>query len=139
MSSTDIIPQDFDGIDAPAYYRGGKGLAVRAQTAFGGATKREYESVDVSTECRDIFVHAFDLCFCDAEPTVETAKKWLHACSYADELVRLQMAEMPEGWRTHEQSAARHADHVVACTNWEVLANAHGKTILRGWTREDLS
>jgi len=138
MSNT--IPQDFDGIDAPAYYCGGRGLAHRRDTVFGGATKREYESVDVSTECRDIYMHAFDLSLWrNAEATVEAAKKWLRAYAYADELVRLQMAEMPEGWRTHEQSAASQADHVVACTEWEVLTNAHGKTIIRGWFREDLS
>lgn len=123
---------------APTYYTG-KPLALAAVTGFGGASVHEYETVDISTENRTILVHCFDVLLWCCTPTVENATAWLHAKEYASELFRNKISNMPEGWQTHEQSATRHADHAVACTEWEVLTNDEGKTVIRGWFREDLS
>ena len=137
---TTKIKNDFDGIKNPLNYYSDKPLALLAKTSFGGATVREYESIDESTDFRTVLVHAFDLFLWSAtEPTVETAKKWLHLKAYGDELTRLKVAGFSEGYETHEEAATRHAEWVVRVTEWECLTNAYGKTVFRGWFREDLS
>jgi hypothetical protein len=126
-----------DGFDAATYY--GKPLASHAFTSFGGATVRTYKTVDVSTDFRTILLHFFDISFWGVAPTVENAITWLHGKSYASDLLRNKMTEMPEARRTHEEAAKEYADDVVRCTEWEVLTNDEGNTIVRGCFREDLS
>jgi len=126
-----------DGFEAATHY--GKPLASQAVTSFGGATVREYKTVDMSTDFRTILLHFFDISFWGVEATVENAITWLHAKTYASDLLRNKMTDMPVGRRTHEQAAEEYAADVVRCTEWEVLTNDEGKTIVRGCFREDLS
>jgi hypothetical protein len=126
-----------DGFDAATHY--GKPLETHAVTSFGGASVRDYKNIDLSTDFRTVLVHCFDISFWAVAPTVENAITWLHGKSYASDLLLNKMRDMTECSQTHEEAAKEHADDVVRWTEWEVLTNDEGMTIVRGWYREDLS
>lgn len=139
--STKTITCVFEGVPAPVPYLGINvpPLALRARTSFAGVAVREYEYYDLSTEFRTILLHCFDLHFWinggTEAPTVETAKKWLHAKIMAEELLRDEL----NGFNRDIVRVNDHADWAVRCTQWEMLYNNRGETIIRGWFREDLS
>ena len=126
-----------DGFEAACHY--GKPLASHTVSAFGGATVREYGAIDLSTDFRTVLIHCFDISSWRFDPTVENATKWLHSKSYASQLLGDKMSGFPECSQTHEERAQEYADDVVRWTEWEVLTNEDGMTIVRGWHREDLS